>query len=187
MDEKQFWEIIRISRDISIDNEDFVNKAKNELLKFSEKDIIEFEAIFRKSILDLEHYNIEALMYLLNGYVSDDSYLYFRCWLISLGKEIYIKLIKQTDEMLEIFKSKNIEYEDNELEEFLYLSTDAFEEKTGKEEDDTFPRDICFERGLDYDFNDNAPKGDDWEEEDLPKRFPKLYKYYKEQESNIDH
>jgi len=59
------------------------------------------------------------------------------------------------------------------------VATTAFEQRTGREEDedDTFPRAVASTRGLEYDFN-VVTKGKDWTEEQLPMMFPKLWEKF---------
>ena len=58
----------------------------------------------------------------------------------------------------------------------LYVSTEAYRKKTGiEEENETFPRNVAFQKGLSYDFVDYDPEGEDWKKEDLPSMFPKLW------------
>jgi len=51
--------------------------------------IIEFEIIFRRLIIEVDEFKIMGAQKIIEGYVSDDSYLYFRCWLIGKGEKIY--------------------------------------------------------------------------------------------------
>ena len=65
-----------------------------------------------------------------------------------------------------------------DFEELLYVATKAFEQRTGKtEEDDTFPRNVASAQGLDYDLGSET-KGEDWTESQLPKLLPKLWKKF---------
>ncbi|WP_194138969.1 hypothetical protein [Flavobacterium hungaricum] len=51
----------------------------------------------------------------------------------------------------------------------LYVLTKAYKIKIGKiEENATFPRDVAFLKGLDYDFGVPPAKAMDWKEEEMP-------------------
>ena len=139
--------------------------------KLSEEEIIGFESILREKIIELYHYDIIAAQKIIEGYVSDDSFLYFRCWLISQGQNIFKQTLNNPDYLADIVEKNRI----YDLEDLLYVTTIAFEKKTGRKEDENFPRDICDKKGLNYDLVFSPPKGDDWEEKNLPIRFPKLF------------
>jgi hypothetical protein len=55
------------------------------------------------------------------------------------------------------------------------LPQKAYSLKTGKKEDETFPRDTAIAMGLDYDFGAPPTKGNDWTEDQLPSLLPKLW------------
>ncbi|WP_395077879.1 DUF4240 domain-containing protein [Flavobacterium sp.] len=173
MDKIEFWKIIEYSIAKSNNVKSEQEKVIIEKLAiYSPEQIIEFELIFRQLIIDADDFKIMATQKIIEGYVSDDSYLYFRCWLIKKGEKIYTETLKNPD-----FLAENINQgEKSYFEELMYVATNAFKIKTGKkEEDESFPRDIAIERGLDYDFGAPPTKGIDWKEEDLPKIYPKLW------------
>ena len=64
---------------------------------------------------------------------SDDSFDYFRAWLISKGKNVYENALLNPDSLLGVLNEMN----DNDFpenEEILYAALDAYEEVTGKED-----------------------------------------------------
>ena len=145
---------------------------KNKLIKYSESDIILFEEILRKKIIEADHFNVMIAQKIMTGEISDDSYLYFICWIICLWENIYNETIKNPDFLAHLEWIVEI---DPDWEELLYISDKAFEEKTWREVDESFPRDVCFDKWINYD--DSLlinTKWEDWEEEDLKNRAPKL-------------
>ena len=57
----------------------------------------------------------------------------------------------------------------------IYAADEAFRIKTAKKNDEVkFPRDIAYQKGLDYDFYAPPTSDNKWEVDDLPKLFPKL-------------
>ena len=60
-------------------------------------------------------------------------------------------------------------------EGLMYVATDAYSSKTGNEEDETFPRNVACEMGLDYDLGPPRTKWMDWRLEELPALLPKLW------------
>ncbi|MET3032471.1 DUF4240 domain-containing protein [Flavobacterium johnsoniae] len=176
MDKDEFWKIIDYS--IANSKNDKLEQEKTiveKLSAYNPEQIIEFEIILRQLIIQADDFKIMGAQKIIEGYVSDDSYLYFRCWLIGKGEEIYKETIRNPDVL-----SDSISREDEfDFEELLYVSTKAYKIKTGKiEEDATFPRDVAYLKGLDYDFGAPPTKGVDWKEEDLPVTYPKLWRFF---------
>jgi hypothetical protein len=176
MDKSEFWKLIAYS--IAKSNNDKLLQEEaivEKLVTYDVEQIIEFEKIFRELIIKADDFKIMAAQKVIEGCVSDDSYLYFRCWLIGKGEKIYTESLKNPE-----FLAENINQdEEANFESLMYVATSAYKIKTGKkEEDETFPRTICIEKGLDYDFGAPPTKGKDWKEEDLPKTYPKLWEIF---------
>jgi Protein of unknown function (DUF4240) len=171
----QFWSLIDNSV-IASNGDKFLqaNYLTTELEKLSLEEITNFEIAFCKCVIDADNYNIMAAQKIIKGYVSDDSNLYFRCWIIGQGKTAYSEIIKNADS-LSLLLNKG---EECDWEELMYVATKAYSAKSGKDEDETFPRDIAVKMGLDYDFNPPPTKGEDWTEDELPTLLPKLWKKY---------
>ena len=168
----KFWtlvdEAVKASRGDNSLKEKYLT---TELEKLSLDEIRDFEIAFRKCVIDADEFKIMAAQKIIEGYVSDDSYLYFRCWLIGQGKEVYTRALGDPDCLAALPELG--EY--CEWEGIMYVATHAYASKTGKEEDETFPRDVAFGMGLDYDFGAPPTKGTDWTEDQLPTLLPKLW------------
>lgn len=175
MNVASFWKLIEEADKQSDGDRDQKIAILVKLLQdYTVEDIIEYEKIFRQLVIDADTYMVMAAMKIVEGWVSDDSYLYFRCWLISLGHNTFREVLENPDYLANFELDGDIEEED-----MLYVATRAYKQKTGKqEEDDTFPRSIAYSAGLDYDFNAPPTKGTDWEEEELPGLLPKLWEKY---------
>jgi hypothetical protein len=91
-------------------------------------------------------------------------------WLISQGEQVYFKALRNPDSLADLDATQ----EDIDFEPLLYVADEAFAIATGKEEDESFPRNIAYEQGLDYD-GPTETKGEDWTEEQLPTLLPKLW------------
>lgn len=142
----------------------------NSLEKLEPEQITEFECILREYLLEADHFNIMAAQRIIDGYVSDDTYLYFRCWLIGQGEAVFTNALQNADTLASVVIDP---YQD--FEALLYVATQAFGKRTGRaEEDATFPRAVAAARGLHYDLGSET-KGEDWTENQLPKMLPKLW------------
>jgi hypothetical protein len=130
LDEARFWEIIEKSLKATKNQDDQEQYLISEIKKLSPKEIIGFR--LRTDYL-LYHSYTSAMWcagYIMNGGCSDDSFEYFRCWVISRGKDTYYKT-KENPDYLVIEVVKGAEFYD--FESFWYVALDAFRQKTGKE------------------------------------------------------
>ena|SRR5262245_4200691 len=161
----EFWKIIEgADDDIMVDM----------LCKLSRQDIVEFERHLRERIIECDNYNVIAALKIINGGVTDDTYLYFRCWLIAKGRRAFENALQNADSISDVLEDKEMP----DCEGLLYLATRAFEIKTGRAEDASFPRDTCISQGLDYDFNAPPTKGTDFSDKDLPELCPRLWERF---------
>ena len=174
MNTEIFWEIIDKSSIISNGSNSLQEKLLIDILAdYPKEEIIDFEIVLRQLIDEADHYNVVAAEKIIQGWVSDDSYLYFRCWLIAQGKSVFYGSLQNPDLLANIITDAT----ETSFEELLYIATEAFKLKTGKqEEDDSFPREVASEKdkALNYDMGGSGTKGEDWEVDDLPKLYPKL-------------
>lgn len=173
MNEVIFWEIIEQSKD---EREDYANQIqilKEKLSKLDEQQIIGFEYTLRSIIAESAHYNIVAATKIINDFASDDNFLYLRCRLIAEGKDVYYNSIKNP-ETLANPQIQEIEFGG---EEMLSVADQAFIMKFGEDTEKELPRDIAFDY-INYDEEEDI-KGEDWKEEDLPFKYPELWKRYK--------
>lgn len=123
MEESVYWEII--------DKSFFQSSSLlNELLKLTPKEIIGFELQTGRLLKQSYLSDLWCAAYIMKGGCSDDAFQYFRCWLITKGKDTYYKAIKNPDSLSELDRKL---FSDYEFEELLYVTYDAFLNKTGKE------------------------------------------------------
>jgi hypothetical protein len=176
MDKQEFWKLIdhsfNYSRGDQSQQESFLTETL--MRDYSLEQIIEFEIILRQLLLEADDYKVMAAQKIIQGSVTDDSYLYFRGWLIGQGEKTFTETINNPDYLASSI-DKNV---DTEFELLLYVATTAYQNKTGKDEDETFPREVAISKGLDYDFEVPPTKGTDWKSEDLPKLYPKLWEMF---------
>jgi len=181
MDKQEFWRLINDSREKSEGDQELQEQLLIDGLKAHTPDqIVEFESILREYLIEADDFKIIAAQKIIEGSVSDDSYLYFRCWLIVQGDTVFLNALDDPDTLADVIEELYSEFDEVlEFEELLYVATTAFEQRTGREEDedDTFPRAVASTRGLEYDFN-VVTKGKDWTEEQLPMMFPKLWEKF---------
>lgn len=173
MDDIEFWKIMDYSFAVASGDK---RKQEEIIIKklsaYSPEQIVEFEILLCEKLIEANDFKVMAAEKIIDGSVTDDTYLYFRCWLISRGKTDFINTLRQPEYLASVVE-KGIE---TDFEGLLYVSTEAYKNKTGKKvEDDTFPRNVASDKGLNYDFGGPKTTGTDWKEEELPKLYPKLW------------
>lgn len=130
LDEVRYWEIIDKSLKSTKNQDDQEQFLISEIKKLTPKEIIGFR--LRTDYLLYKTYNSEMWCagYIMNGGCSDDGFEYFRCWIISRGKDTYYKTIESPDYLInEVVKGAEF----YDFESFWYVALDAFKHKTGKE------------------------------------------------------
>jgi hypothetical protein len=174
MPEDEFWNMIGegiIGSKGSLEKE--IELIIIALSKQSEKEIIGFECTLREMLIKANHWNVLALSQIVDGYITDDSFLYFRCKLILYGAYIFHRAIEDPNSISTIAIDR-----DSNGEPLLNVADEAFTRKFGISTDKQLPKDFASEV-LSYDFGDFEMAGDPWEEKELPKKFPKLWKKYR--------
>lgn len=173
MDKQEFWKIIDKARQESNGEQETQYKILVETLSAYEPEmIIQFEIIFEQLIRDADDYKVMAAQKIIEGGVTDDTYLYFRCWLIAQGEQVFLGALENPETLVDIASGDF----STDFEELLYVSTAAYQKRTGvKQEDENFPRGKAYALGLNYDFGAPPTKGKDWNVEELPKMYPKLW------------
>lgn len=168
--EEWFWSLIEKSRKGKqrIKHQVQINNLIKELKKLSATEISEFNLIFNSLLSKSYRWDLWGAAYIINGGCSNDTFDYFRSWLIGQGKEMFYKALHDPESLTSLI-SHRLEYDWEGLE---YCAAEAYEAKTGE--------DI-------YSAQDNErsvpsflkePMGEEWKEEDLPTRFPKLWEAF---------
>lgn len=149
MTEEGFWALIqRTGGD--------AERVTAELKKLGPERTREFSDIYWAKHRALHRWDVWGAGYVIMGGMGDDSFHYFKAWLIGKGKKVYETPLDDLGPFVD-----DPEEVDNEL--LNYAAVEAYEALTGEELD--------YESG---EFED--PSGDRWDEEsgDLDRLFPKL-------------
>jgi hypothetical protein len=166
-----FWPIIKESNrmtDSDLDTERQCEFATEILSAMPEDQIIGFELTLRDLLRRANHFNVMAACKICEGHVSDDNYLYFRAGLVSFGHEVYYAAIENPDACAELLVLNT------DGEYVLYIADDAFKKKFGEDSNKALPRDLAG-KYFNYDLDLEEPSGEDWTEEELPRRYPRLW------------
>jgi hypothetical protein len=170
MDENQFWYLIDHSLKNTNSQMEQENYLIEELKKLNPSEIIGFRLRTDKLLYDTYNSEMWCAAYIMNGGCSDDCFEYFRCWVISRGKDIYYNAKKNPDYLVNEI-NKDLEFYD--FESFWYVALDAFKAKTKKElydfiDYDNFKTCEGFYPNFEFNWSDENP-------ESMKAICPKLY------------
>jgi len=158
---EDFWNLIAASKAKSDGSFDGHAEALyQDLSQLPEEEIVAFDNIFRQMSNRADTWDLWGAAYIIGGGCSDDSFMDFRSWLISMGQGVFEAALANAESLAEI----EIDDEDDAFfEEFAYVASRAHEDKT----DSDMPR----VPGPAHE----GTSGDEWDEDDLEERFPKLW------------
>jgi hypothetical protein len=129
------------------------------LNRLSDDEILHFGHMFCEKICDLNKWRLWAAGYVIAGGMSDDSFHYFRSWIVGKGKNAFEMAMTDPDELGPLVDNNEV---DNELLEYVAVNILG---QRGVEED---PRDRSDRRA------DGEPTGEPFEEDTVAAAFPKL-------------
>lgn len=169
MDTSQFWQLIERSKAESGGGcTQQVAALTSILLELPAEEIEEFDTIFYRFHAQAYRNDVWAAAYVMNGGCSDDCFLDFRSWLIGQGEAIYTAALRDAESLVSVVESTHertragIPFYGYECQHLAYAANEAYEQKTGHE----MP-------GM----PSSMPElmGEDWDDDDLPAMFPKLW------------
>ncbi|TDL80556.1 DUF4240 domain-containing protein [Peribacillus frigoritolerans] len=178
MTEHAFWNLLQTAKRKEADSEEQIEVLTYALLKMPNKDLVRFDYILQKFMNESYSSNLWAAAYIIMGGCSDDCFDYFRAWLIFQGKETYEAAISNPEVLIPLLEKREEEGEFPQLEELLSAACMAFEEKTGRDDEDYYE---LFDKLEGFEAQPEIEL--DWEEDDekeLQNRFPKLWEKYGE-------
>jgi Protein of unknown function (DUF4240) len=173
MDDSTFWSLINYSKSKYPENFDRqIQVLTDTLSRMSEESIVGFECTFTEKVVKLWDYNVKSLYQIINGrYLSTDDFIYFRCFLISLGKEEYDKALSNHSLL-----STTIDPSMWAGEEMMSVADKAYRMKKNKVDEENCPRCVCTE--VNYDFGSYKMTGEYVSPEDFKTRYPQLMERY---------
>lgn len=180
MKEERFWQIIETSREKAKvaqrnEDQDFSELQEHTLKEVLEKippqEIVEFKLRMSELHSRAYRWDLWGAAYWMDGGCSDDGFMDFRYCLISLGRDLYTRILANPDVLAETIGRSDIPY--MQAEGFGYVPRQVYEELTGEDmpEPDPeikHPSDPAGER---FDFDDP---------EEMRRRFPRLVERLRE-------
>jgi hypothetical protein len=160
----EFWKLVDASRRGAENCDEQVEKLKVRLKKLPPAEIVAFDKLLAKLRRDSYRWDLWAVAYIAFGGCSDDAFDYFRGWLIAQGRKYFEAAMINPE-----FAAKRVtpgEEEEIECESMLYVADAAYEEVVGK----PIPSKARSSKA--------RPTGRTWEEDDLERLHPKLWKKF---------
>lgn len=164
MSEELFWKVIDASRRGLEEQADQGDRLVRMLEQLDETAIVEWDRLLRTRLNEAYTWELWAVAFIANGGCSDDGFMYFRGWLVAQGRRYFEAALADPAKAAKAVQPG----ERAEFEDILGVASDAWRARTGRD-----------------DFHEHAapvapvePRGEPWEEEELPRRYPKLAKRF---------
>lgn len=132
MNIETFWNIIdkaNVESDQK-DQEAMLKSVESQLSRLPAKEIVEWFNIHHLYLDLADRKDVERAASNCGIYLSDDSFLYFRGWLLSLGKDAFYTILNTPDSLSEYVTSPA----DARFEGFVYAGHDVYTQKAFAEE-----------------------------------------------------
>jgi hypothetical protein len=130
LDEEMYWSIIENSIKGTDNQEDQELFLISDIEKLSPQEMIGFRLRTDKLLFYSYNSDLWCAAYIVNDGCSDGGFEYFRCWLISRGKEAFYSVKANPDTLIKhIVEGK----ESYEFEGFWYVAMNAFKNNTGED------------------------------------------------------
>lgn len=138
------------------------------LSKLPPEELLDFDNHFTERVNAAYHWDLWGAAYLIAGGCSDDGFVDFRSWLISMGLRVFEDALSNAESLLEVADAPGVETVF--FEEFPAVAAQVYEELTGRELPE--PRTP----------SPFLPAGEPWsaEGEDLKQRLPRLWAKYRQ-------
>lgn len=166
MDETEFWEIVDRTREGARgDVEEHADLLVERLAQLDPEAVVDFARHFETRFVRAFRWDLWGAADIMLGGADDESFDYFRCWLIAQGRQVFEGALQEPDELAELVPGFDPE-RDGDAEDVGYAADEAYEQLTGVRLPDL---------GLG---GEDEPEGEvlDFEDEDaLAARFPRLW------------
>jgi hypothetical protein len=123
----QFWAIIEASRQVSTTHEEQALALQRLLEPLPLAEIVAFQEHFWDQMGESDRSDLWDVAHTINGFCSDDGFLYFQAWLIGQGREYFEAALQQPECAADRAKRGEIS-----RELLMYAAGEVYEAKTGE-------------------------------------------------------
>ena len=175
MNKTTFWEIMERAKDANTDK--MLSNLQKEMRNFSKTDVLLFNSYIAAYMqLVNETVWLDMACKVINGYVSDDTGLYFTLWVISRGETVLLNALQDPDSLAEL---PEITWGNAEFEMLMSVGMD-YSEELDFEQIEKLLQNAVEEIATTIKFKDGEQFGnyEKFEDamEDIPNVLPKLVK-----------
>jgi hypothetical protein len=164
MTDADFWSLIDTSQSHAMgDCRQQERDLKVLLANLTIDEIAQFNVRYNNFIRDAYQWDLWGAAYIIGGGCSDDGFWDFRSWLVSRGRKVYRTALRNP-ESLSRFVSRTDP--DRSWKSFLNPAAFVWAELTDR------PMEECPGSASSL---GETPRGKEWDEGELPKKFPKLW------------
>lgn len=161
MTEKRFWTVIDAARAGAGSPGQFAAALGAQLAACAPADIETFDRLLWDRLAALNHWDLWALAHLARGGCSDDSFDYFRAWVVAQGRTAFDAACKGPVHLLPFCDDSW----DLQCEELLSVADDAYRGATG--------------RSMTRTSREASPvQGVAWTESELEARYPDVFRCF---------
>ncbi len=148
MDKEKFWQIIDGAREAAGSWQEMRGPLADTLSKLDAPDILHWQQIFHEYAALSEKPMLWAAAHVMMDGCSDDSFDYFRGWLIAQGRDVYMGALAEPDSLASVAAVQAWAREtvdsahmapldgyrnDPRFEEMMYAGIKAYDGKTGRD------------------------------------------------------
>lgn len=173
--DRWFWSIIDKSRfgwsgKMASGNQQRQQKALESILEeMPLPQVALFNRLLRRRMRDAYRWDVWGAVYVLAGGCSDDAFMDFRSWLVSMGKRAFDTVIKAPDQLWKVADLPGVE--SVFFTRFQHAASRVYGKRCGRE--------IPIRLELAADVVD--PRGKRWSSDDeLRRKYPKLWDLYRD-------
>jgi hypothetical protein len=130
MSDDRFWALIQATTADEGRPDRQIAALRANLAQLSLEDIEAFQAAFDRQMTRSYSWDLWGATYVVHGGASDDSFDYFRCWLISKGRVVFEKVLADPDGLADLVAPDPGGPLD--FEEFAYVARKVWDEKVGR-------------------------------------------------------
>ena len=145
MDEEAFWQLIEETR--SADLAEHAERLVERVASLGVEGVATFDRLWQERHVAAYRWDLWAAAYEINGGCSDDCFDDFRSYLISLGRDVYERALRDPDSLADVDIPEGIDFE-----EISYVGQTAYD-RIGVESP---PHDVR---------DPPEPAGEPWDEE----------------------
>jgi hypothetical protein len=164
MDAARCWQLIEATApEGGAGTEEHADAVAEALRTLEPDEIVAFDLFLHERLEEAYRWDLWAVAYVALGGCGDDSFEYFRLWLVAQGKDYFERALKDERRAVDNLAPGD----EAECEALLYAAQEVYESKTGGS-------------GLpsSYSPHKTDPDGEPWSEETVHELYPELAKRF---------